>query len=140
MLLLSYIAFDLSFISPQFLVLNIDGRFVVSSNRFIIFWYSVVIHYYYYQYYYYYYYYHYYCYQSSFNHRLSIIFCLNSWDIYFSPSISSFVSELLCSEVFEGFAILSAILFPIKSPVGSAVFWMNLFEEVLSASVADCLA
>ena len=31
------------------------------------------------------------------------------------------------------------ILFPIKSPVASAAFWVTLFELVLGASVADCL-
>ena len=51
-----------------------------------------------------------------------MIFCLNSRDLYFSLSISSFVSKLFCGEVFEDLVILSAILFPIKSPVASAVF------------------
>ena len=71
----------------------------------------------------------------------SIIFCLSSGDIYFSLSISSSsVSELFRGEVFVAFVILSAILFPIKSLVASAVFWIGFFEEVLSASVVDCLA
>ena len=34
--------------STQFLVLNLDGYFVVSSASFIIFWYSIIILYYYY--------------------------------------------------------------------------------------------
>ena len=38
------------------------------------------------------------------------------------------------------FVILLAILLTIISPVASAVFSMTLFEEVLSASVADFLA
>ena len=33
--------------------------------------------------------------------------------------------------------MLSAILFPIKSPVASTAFGIALFEAVLSASVAD---
>ena len=75
------------------------------------------------------------------NLRLSIIFGLSSEDIYLSLSISSsFVPELYCGEVFETLVILSAILFPIKSPVASAVFWIAVFEAVLSASVAACLA
>ena len=69
-----------------------------------------------------------------------MIFCLSFGDIYFSLSISSsFVFELFCGEVFETLVILSAILFPIKSPVASAVFGITLFETVLIASVADCL-
>ena len=31
--------------------------------------------------------------------------------------------------------VLSAILFPIKSPVASAVFWTTLFEAVFAASI-----
>ena len=43
--------------------------------------------------------------------------------IYLSLSISSlFLTELFCGEVIETLVILSAILFPIKSPVASAVF------------------
>ena len=36
--------------------------------------------------------------------------------------------------------ILSAILFPIKSTVASAVFWVTAIELVLSAFASDCLA
>ena len=53
-------------------------------------------------------------YEPFFNLTLSIIFCLSSGDIYFSLSISSFVSKLFCSEVFENLVILSAILFSIN--------------------------
>ena len=74
------------------------------------------------------------------NPRLSIILCLSSGDKYLSLGISllfSFVtvSELFCCEFFGNFLMLLAI----KSPVVSAVFWMTLFEEVSSTSVADCL-
>ena len=48
--------------------------------------------------------------------------------------------ELFCGEVFKILVILAAILLPIKSPVASAVFQIAFSEEVLSASVADCLA
>ena len=65
-----------------------------------------------------------------------MICCLFSGDIYLTLSIFSFVSELLCGEVFETFVILSAILLPIKSLVASAVFRIALFDAVLSASVA----
>ena len=66
---------------------------------------------------------------------------LFSGDIYLFLSLSSlFVTELFYSEVFEIFVILSTILFPIKSPVASAVFLIALFEAVLSSSVVDCLA
>ena len=66
---------------------------------------------------------------------------LFSGDIYLFLSLSSLVvTELFYSEVFEIFVILSAILFPIKSPVASAVFLIALFEAVLSSSVVDYLA
>ena len=76
------------------------------------------------------------------NLKSSIIFCLSSGDIclslgVFLPCSFVTVSELLCCEFFEAFVILTAILLPIKSPVASAVFSITLFEEVLSASVAD---
>ena len=50
------------------------------------------------------------------------------------------VSELYFGEVFENFAILSAISLPIKSSVASAVFIIDFFEAVLNTAVADCLA
>ena len=57
--------------------------------------------------------------------------CLCSEDIYLCLIVSSsFVSELFCSETFDNLVILSAILFPIKSPVASTVFWNALFEAV----------
>ena len=87
------------------------------------------------------------------NVKSSITFCLFSRDIYLSLGIClsySFitVSELFCCKFFKTFVILpsynlataSAILLPIKSPVVSAVFWIALFEAVLNASGADCLA
>ena len=78
---------------------------------------------------------------SSFNFRSSIILSLSSEGINLSLSISSaFVSEFFFGEVFETFVILSEILFQIKSPVPSAVFWINLFEAVLSAFIAGFLA
>ena len=78
---------------------------------------------------------------SSFNLKLLIIFCLNSGDIYIFLIISSsFVSGLIFGEVFDALVFVSTILIPIKSLVVSAVFWMTLFEEVLKASVVDCLA
>ena len=128
MLLLSYLSFGSPFISIQFHVLNLDGSFVVSSNRFIIFWYSIILLYYYIL----------LC-QSSFNFRSSTAFFLSFGYIHFFLRTSSFVSELFCGEVFKTLAILSAILFLIKSPVASAVFWIALCYTVLSASIADCL-
>ena len=80
--------------------------FFVLRNNFIIFWCSIIIYCYCYYYYYY------------INLRPSIVFCLCSGDIYLSLSISSSCgSELLFREVFETFVILSAILFPNKSPL-----------------------
>ena len=58
-----------------------------------------------------------------FNLRSPIILSLIAGDIYLSlRSSSSFASELFCGKVFETLVILSAILFPNKSPVASAVF------------------
>ena len=54
-----------------------------------------------------------------------------------------FSSSSISSDSFEDFGvllILSTILFPMKSPVASAVFWIAFFEAVVSASVAYCLA
>ena len=51
------------------------------------------------------------------------------------------ISELFSCEFFETSVILLAILLPIKSPVASALFFLiTLFEAVLNASIADCLA
>ena len=124
------IPFDSSFISTQFLALNLDGWFRAASNNFIIFWYPIIIYLYY------------------INLRSSIIFYLSSGDIYLSLGISlwnpifssSFVIELFCGEFVETLVTLSAILLPIKLPVESAVFIIALFEAVSSASVVDCLA
>ena len=53
-------------------------------------------------------------------HKCSVFF---SGDINLSLNISSsFVSELFFDQVFGTFVVLSAILFPIKSPVTSVVF------------------
>ena len=50
-------------------------------------------------------------------------FYLSYGDIYFSLSISSsFLFELFCGKFFENLVIPSAILFPIKLPIVSAVF------------------
>ena len=77
-------------------------------------------------------------------HYSAIIFCLSSRGIYLFLGISlsfSFViaSELFCCEFCENFIVLLATLLLIKSPV-AAIFLMALFEVILSASVADCLA
>ena len=50
------------------------------------------------------------------------------------------VSGLFRVEVLEAFVFLSAILFPIKALVVSAVSLITLSEVVLSPSFADCLA
>ena len=57
----------------------------------------------------------------------------------FSVSLST-ASELFLGEPLDTVVVLSAILLPIKSSVVSAVFWIALFEAVLSAFVADYLA
>ena len=108
MLLLALYVWHSSFISTQFLFLHLDGWFVVSCNKFIIFWYSFISLSYY------------------INIRLLIICCHFSGDIYFSPSFVT-ASKLLCGTFFETSVALSAIVLPIKSSVASAVFWIALF-------------
>ena len=76
------------------------------------------------------------------NIRSLVIFWIFSGDIYFSIDISVSnvtVSELFCGEVLQMSVILSAILLPIQSPISPGVFWIVLFQVVLSASVADYL-
>ena len=65
-----YVPFNSSFISTQFLVLNLDSSFCVLSNKFIIFWYSMIIIYYY------------------INRKSSMISPLCSEDIYLALCIS----------------------------------------------------
>ena len=92
----------------------------------LFFWYAIIISWYY------------------INLRSSIIFCLSSGDIFLSLWISlkspilcsSFVTELFCGDVFGTIGFSSAISLLIKSPIASAVFWIALFEKVLSASSA----
>ena len=48
------------------------------------------------------------------------------------------LSELFCDGLPYTFVNWSVILLPIKSPVASPVFWIAIFEAVLTASVADC--
>ena len=110
---------------PNF-VLDLDGWFGVLPNNFFFFFHIPLLYYY-------------------INLRSSTTIYLSSGDIYFSLGISlsnSFVivSELFCVDLLDTFAILSAILLPIKLPVASAVFWITLFKVVLSSSVADSLA
>ena len=57
-----------------------------------------------------------------------------SRDIYLSVGISfslSTVSEVSCGEFLEAFLISLATLLLIKSPFGTVVFWIALFETVV---------
>ena len=93
-----------SFISIQFLVLNLDGWFAVSSNKLLLF--DIPLLYY-------------------FILRSLLIYFPFSREIYISPSTPSTfvaVSELPCGKVIGIFVISSTILFQIKSPVASAVY------------------
>ena len=114
------------FISNQYFVLNLSGSFGVLSKKLIIF--DIQLLYYYIKY-------------QIVNNFLSFFRYL-----YLSLGISlsfSFVtiSELFCCEFFLNLLnYINNSLIPIKSPVASAVFWIALFEGVLSASVADSLA
>ena len=127
MLLLYCLPFDLSFISTQFLVLNLYGWLVASSNRFIIFWFFyfpllyIII----------------YIYFLLYNYY-QWFFCFSFGVIHLFLTNSSFLSRLF-PEVFEILVILSVILFPIKSPVASTIFWTALFI-VLIESFENCLA
>ena len=64
--------------------------------------------------------------------------------MYFSFGVSidfSFVFEAVPAALDDAaLVILFTILIPIKAPVYSAVFRITLFDSVLRASVADCLA
>ena len=64
-------------------------------------------------------------------------FSIKSWIFCFTFTT---ISRLFCGELLDALVILSAILLPIKSLVTSAVFWIALFEALLSASIADYLA
>ena len=127
-----YVRRESSFISTQFIVLNLVGWFGVFSDKFFVF--DILLLY----------------YWNTL--RSSIIFCVCSGDIYiyiffryfFSCSTCSIlfltVTELFCGEFAETFIILSAILLLIKSPVTCGVLWIALLEAFLKTSVADCLA
>ena len=75
----------------------------------------------------------------------SIICCLFSGETYIFVITSNFsdwesVSDqslIICCKLFVN---LLVILLLIKWPVASALFWIALFEAVLSTYVADCLA
>ena len=96
-----------SFISTQFLVLNLNGLFDALSNKFAIFDIPLL-----------------YCYT---NLNSSIICYLSSGDMYLflgvvlstSTSVSSFGNSF--ADFFEMLVILSAIFLPIKSPIASTV-------------------
>ena len=66
-----------------------------------------------------------------------------SGDIYLSFGIfvSSKLSFCKCKflEDFDVLLISSVILLPIKSPFGSSVFWVDLFESFFIASAVDIL-
>ena len=76
-----------------------------------------------------------YCLTSLLFFDISLFYYIN-FQKYSSSNLKSFVSELFFGEVFETLVTL----FPIESPVVSAVFWVTPFDVVLIASVADCLA
>ena len=67
------------------------------------------------------------------NLRSSIIFCLFSGGMYISSGL--FVFSFSFSFVLPIEVILSAILFPIKSPVASAVFYTTLLEAAFAVSI-----
>ena len=74
------------------------------------------------------------------NNFLSFFWRYMSFFRCFSIFFISNCFWVIFCEFLETFVILSAIVSPIKSPVTSTVFWITLFEVVLSASVTYCLA
>ena len=58
----------------------------------------------------------------------------------FGTSVSLLVLVLSVTLIVETLVILSAVLLPIKSLVACTVFWIDLFEAVFIASVADFLS
>ena len=100
-----YICRHPSYISTPFLVLLVlDGRFAVSSNKFFLFYISLL-------------------YYSIL--RSLLIYFTFSREIYISPSTpSTFVAvfDSFCDKVIAFFVISSTVLFQIKSPVASAVY------------------
>ena len=93
----------------------------VLANKYIIFWYLISFMYY-------------------INLCSSIICFLFSGGISLSNSIFPALLLAVFDKVFETFVTWSAILLPVKSPVVSAVFWISLFEVVLSAFAPNFLA
>ena len=117
-----------SFISTQFLVLNLDGLYLMHWAQLFcltnsLFFDIPLL----------------YCYT---NLNSSIICCLSSGDMYLFLGVAlfTFTSILSFDDFFETLIILSAILLPIKSSVASAIFWIALFDAVFIASVVDYLA
>ena len=120
---------DSLFIWIQFFVLNLHGWYGIFSKcisfryRFIILLYQSYI----------------------INNFLSLLgdrylsLGIYLWNLMFSSWFLT-VSVWFCGEVLKTFAIVSATLSPVKSPVACAVFWITLSEAVLITSVADCLA
>ena len=110
-----------------------DWLFLLSS-KFMIFCYSIL-----------------HIFTYSYNNRISsIIFCCFSGDMYFSFGISLGcvnVSSIFASGIYllgssrvlfeAAYVISSVILSQTRSPVASAVFYINLSDAVLSASAAD---
>ena len=119
---MSYFLCESSFILTQCIVLNLVDWFGVFPNKFIIFCYSMIILLLLYQFY-------------SFNLKWSIIFYLNSGDICF---LSVFLLHSFLNYFFEKFLKLSNFISKLIS--GCLYCFLTLFEEVLNASVADCLA
>ena len=113
------------FISTQFFILNLGGRFGVLSK---FSFYFLVFH----------------CYITTSSTILSFFSGDLSLGISLTCSIisASFVtvSELFCGEILRSLVILSAIFLPIKSPLVSAVFGVFAFGAVLRATLVDYLA
>ena len=105
-----YICRHPSYISTPFLVLLVlDGRFAVSSNKFFLFYISLL-------------------YYSIL--RSLLIYFTFSREIYISPSTPSTfvaVSDLFCDKVIAFFVISSTVLLQIKSPVASADYLNSSF-------------
>ena len=96
-LLMLHVSRHPSYISTPFLVLNLDGRFAVSSNKFFLFYISLL-------------------YYSIL--RSLLIYFTFSREIYISlstPSTFVAVSDLFCDKVIATFVISSTVLFQFGS-------------------------
>ena len=114
-----------SFISKQFLVLNVNCGFGLLCNIFFCYVNIILLN----------------LLKSliigcPFSGDICLSFGVSLWNTVFFISLST-VSERFCGELLDTFVILWAILLPSKSSGSSAVFWTASFGAALSSTVID---